>query len=112
MENKANITAPEVDQNEFAVSTLKKVNEGTAFVRVKKITSRHEHSFRFFEDYNILRETIFKIYKNHKDADGAYRIKIVYSDKTMEEYLLIINKSKITYLIEIDKFNNLARMYT
>ncbi len=111
MENKVNITAAEIDQNEFAVSMIRKVNEGTAFVRVKKLTSRHEHSFRFDEDYSVLKQTIFKIYKNHKDIDGAYCIKIFYSDRTMEEYLLVVNKSKIVYLFEVDKFNNLAKMY-
>ena len=112
MENKENITATEIDQNEFAVSMIKKANEGTAFVRLKKLTSRHEHSFRFFEDNNVLKETIFKIYKNHKDVDGTYRIKFFYSDNSMTEYLLVIVKAKIAYLFEIDKFNNLAKMYT
>lgn len=98
-----------VDQNEFAVNAMKKVKENTAFVRVKKLTSRHEHSFRFFEDNNVLKETIFKIYKNYKEIDGGYRIKISFSDNSTTEYLLVIVKAKITYLIEMDEFNNLAK---
>lgn len=99
------------DVNEYGKQPTKEVT----VARIKRLSDKFDKTFTYDKDEsfkNIMNDLIVKLYSLYHTANCCYQIKIDASDNSRtDEYLLLINKYKVTHIIQVDEHTNLVNAY-
>lgn len=100
------------DVNEFGAN---QPNKKVTVAKIRRLSDKFDKTFTYDKDEspkNIIKDLIVKLYSLYHTANGCYQIKISAADDSRtDEYLLLINRYKVTHIIEMDEYTNLVNTY-
>lgn len=99
------------DVNEFGANQPTKE---ITVARIKRLSDKFDKTFNYNKNEsfkNIMKDLIVKIYSLYHTANGCYRIRITPSGERTNEYLLLVNRYKVTHVIEVDEHTNLVNSF-
>lgn len=100
------------DVNEYGANQPTKE---VTVAEIRRLSDKFARTFTYDKKEslkNIMNDLIVKLYSLYRIANGCYEIKVsVAGNSRTDEYLILVNKNKVTHIIEMDEYTNLVATY-